>query len=108
MAHRREVAIGPDRRLRVTLEVERSQVKGWAVQLECPTGPQPHRRPQEGGPAQRPWWGGQGSGKRPGLWAGEAPNPEGFSPIYALFLGGRPLRLLLPGREIGLETSRAA
>jgi hypothetical protein len=36
------------------------------------------------------------------LWAHEAPNPEGWPLVYALFLGGRPLRLLLPGREISL------
>jgi hypothetical protein len=36
------------------------------------------------------------------LWAHEAPNPEGWPLVYALFLGGKPLRLLLPGREIPL------
>ncbi len=30
----------------------------------------------------------------------EAPNPEGWPLVYALFLGGRPLRLLLPGKEV--------
>ncbi len=33
-------------------------------------------------------------------WAREAPNPEGWPLVYALFLGGRPLRLLLPGKEV--------
>jgi hypothetical protein len=36
------------------------------------------------------------------LWAHKAPNPEGWPLVYALFLGGRPLRLLLSGREIPL------
>jgi hypothetical protein len=36
------------------------------------------------------------------LWAHEAPNPEGWPLVYALFLRGKPLRLLLPGREIPL------
>ncbi|WP_172958132.1 DUF7718 family protein [Thermus scotoductus] len=34
MVRRREVVIGPDRRLRVTLEVERGKLRSWAVQLE--------------------------------------------------------------------------
>ena len=42
------------------------------------------------------------------LWAHEAPNPEGWPLVYALFLGGRPLRLLLPEREIPLGVSQAA
>ncbi|WP_081914533.1 DUF5647 family protein [Thermus amyloliquefaciens] len=33
-------------------------------------------------------------------WAREAPNPEGWPLVYALFLEGRPVRLLLPGREV--------
>jgi len=36
------------------------------------------------------------------LWAHGAPNPEGWPLVYALFLGGKPLRLILPGREISL------
>jgi hypothetical protein len=36
------------------------------------------------------------------FWAHEAPNPEGWPLVYALFLGGKPFRLLLPGREIPL------
>jgi hypothetical protein len=39
------------------------------------------------------------------LWAHEAPNPESWPLVYVLFLGGRPLRLLLPGREIPLVNS---
>jgi len=42
------------------------------------------------------------------LWAHEAPNPEGWPLVYALFLGGKPLRLLLPGREVPLGASQAA
>jgi len=42
------------------------------------------------------------------LWAHEAPNPEGWPLVYALFLGGRPLRLLLPEREVPLGVSQAA
>ncbi len=42
------------------------------------------------------------------LWGQEAPNPEGWPLVYALFLEGRPLRLLLPEREIPLEAPRAA
>ena len=34
MVRRREVVIGPDRRLRVTLEVEQGKLRSWAVQLE--------------------------------------------------------------------------
>ena len=41
------------------------------------------------------------------LWAHEAPN-EGWPLVYALFLGGKPLRLLLPEREISLGVSQAA
>jgi hypothetical protein len=33
-------------------------------------------------------------------WAREAPNPEGWPLVYAPFLEGRPVRLLLPGREV--------
>ncbi len=36
------------------------------------------------------------------LWAHGAPNPEGWPLVYALFLEGKPLRLILPGREISL------
>lgn len=39
-------------------------------------------------------------------WAGEAPNPEGWPTVYALFLGGKPLRLVLPGREVALGPPR--
>ena len=42
------------------------------------------------------------------LWAHEAPNPEGWPLVYALFLGGKPLRLLLPEREVPLGVSQAA
>ncbi|WP_253729629.1 DUF5647 family protein, partial [Thermus scotoductus] len=42
------------------------------------------------------------------LWAHEAPNPEGWPLVYALFMGGRPLRLLLPEREVPLGVSQAA
>ncbi|GAB1858762.1 hypothetical protein MHTCC0001_36030 [Flavobacteriaceae bacterium MHTCC 0001] len=34
MVHSQEVVIGPDRRLRVTLEVEQGKLRSWAVQLE--------------------------------------------------------------------------
>lgn len=30
----------------------------------------------------------------------EAPNPEGWPSVYALFLQGRPIRLLLLGKEV--------
>nr|WP_242596309.1 hypothetical protein [Thermus thermophilus] len=33
-------------------------------------------------------------------WAMEAPNPEGWPSVYALFLQGRPIRLLLLGKEV--------
>jgi hypothetical protein len=34
------------------------------------------------------------------LWAHQAPNSEGWPLVYALFLEGKPLRLLISGREI--------
>jgi len=34
MVRRREVLIGPDRRLRFTMELDRGQPRSWAVQLE--------------------------------------------------------------------------
>ena len=34
MVRRREVSIGPDRRLRFTIELERGRPRSWAVQLE--------------------------------------------------------------------------
>ncbi len=34
MVRQREVIIGPDRRLRLTLEVERGRLRSWAAQLE--------------------------------------------------------------------------
>jgi hypothetical protein len=37
------------------------------------------------------------------LWAHEAPNPEGWPLVYALFLEGKPLRLLISGREISVS-----
>jgi len=42
------------------------------------------------------------------LWVGEAPNPEDWPLVYALFLGGRPLHLLLPGAGDPLEIPQAA
>jgi hypothetical protein len=34
MVRRREVLIGPDRRLRFTMELDRGRPRSWAVQLE--------------------------------------------------------------------------
>jgi hypothetical protein len=42
------------------------------------------------------------------LWAHKAPNPEGWPLVYALFLRGKPLHLLLPEREVPLGVSQAA